>query len=1396
MLASDITSSARKAATVLTLLGLEVQELARTLPDAPEAAPDQDEYSKLTAKLTAHFDAKVNPTFERSQLHALARKAGESFGVFVSRLRIQADRCQYSAEQREAVVLECAVAHCADRHLQKKFFGKPALTLHEALDIATQEEQIRAQVDCLNSANSSVATCSSETVVNLLSPRRFSQTDDRALAGVTCRTCGQPTPASQPRGPSAGPQTQSAAPPRGPAQRLRASAAPACPRCRSRRHASKDCPFKQAECYSCHRIGHTRSACLSQRRDHGAHLITEETGAPDCSHDPPAEDQAYGINALADSSAPIAVDVDLNGAQVTMQVDTGASRSIISKAMFTSLWTSPPRLEPLSRPLRTYTGERVPVVGVASVKVDYQGQKATLPLIVADTTGPPLLGREWLREIRLDWKSLFNPDPLHSVSSPPAPEARELEAALQRDRAEFSDLFEPGMGRYNVRKVSIEIDPAVKPIFLKHRPPPFAQREEIEKELDRQVAEGILEPVKTSRWAAPVVPVKKANGSLRLCGSYDQTVNKASQLEKYPLPRVDELFAAMAGGKMFTKIDLREAYFQLELDNESKEALTINTHKGLFRPNRLGFGVKSAVSIFQREMETLLSGIPNVAVFLDDIAVTGPNPAAHRENVREVLRRLSSAGLRVNEEKSVWLASEVTYLGFCISADGIRTTPEKTKAVQDAPEPRNLSELKAYLGLLQYYARFLPGLATQAAPLYSLERKGAIWTWEAPQRAAFLKTKQMLVSAPVLTHYDHRKPLILTTDASSYGLGAVLSHPGNEQGDRPIAYASRTLSGAERNYSQLDKEALGVMFGVGKFHQYLYGRPFLIRTDHKPLLGLLSADKALPIAVSPRILRWRLLLAGYQYQFQFVAGQRIGNADGLSRLPLPVFPGSIPVPGDIANMLEDVSHAVDVAQIRASTSRDPVLSQVLRYLQSGWPPVPPAEEELMCYYSRRQELSLQDGCVLWGCRVVVPPPLRTQLIMVLHDGHPGMNQMKRLARSHIWWPQLDAMVEDCVRTCHQCQIHRGAQPEVPAQPWSFPQRPWQRVHVDFAGPVEGRQLLVVVDAYSKWCDVHICSTPSSAAAIEKLRISFSTHGLPVILVSDNGTAFASAEFQAFVKANRILHKFSPPLHPASNGQAEAVVKVVKSGLTQRSDGSLQTRLSRFLFKYRNTPHSTTGRTPAELLLGRPMRSTMDLVHPDLTAKIERHQQTWKDRSDQSACDRQFQVGEGVYVTAIPQSAQRWVPAVVISVTGQSCGVRLMDGRVFRRHRSHLRTRYAPAPTGGRPSSQCQTPAPAAAPLLPQSRVWLPSPAPAAPPLSAPPQPLGVASSPPLIESSAQPPTESLSPPVIEVPLPSPSRGGARGSSQFSSGRASEPEVAPGPLTRPQRTRRAPVRLDL
>lgn len=312
-------------------------------------------------------------------------------------------------------------------------------------------------------------------------------------------------------------------------------------------------------------------------------------------------------------------------------------------------------------------------------------------------------------------------------------------------------------------------------------------------------------------------------------------------------------------------------------------------------------------------------------------------------------------------------------------------------------------------------------------------------------------------------------------------------------------------------------------------------------------------------------------------------------------------------------------------------------------------------------------------------------------------------------------------------------------------------------------------------------------------------MSFSSHGLPVILVSDNGTAFTSAEFRAFARGNRILHKFSPPLHPASNGQAEALVKVVKSGIAQRSGGSLQTRLSRFRFKYLNTPHSTTGRTPAELMLGRPMRGILDLVHPDLSEKVERHQQAWKDRSDRRACDRQFRVGEEVYVTAIPQSQHRWLPATVISVEGQSCKIRLTDGRVFTRHRSHLRTRHAAAPADDLQSSRHLSPPSTVTRQLPPAMSW-PMAAAALPPL--PPAPPSPPSSPPDGPPRPLPMTRSPvhdpgSPVPPDAPAPSSPRSEVSCDPQQSFQQSPEVRLGTRQRTpRPQRSRRAPTRLIL
>jgi len=721
-------------------------------------------------------------------------------------------------------------------------------------------------------------------------------------------------------------------------------------------------------------------------------------------------------------------------------------------------------------------------------------------------------------------------------------------------------------------------------------------------------------------------------------------------VDQYPLPKPQDLFATLSRGKQFTTLDLSQAYLQLTLSENSQKFVVINTHKGLYKFKRLPFGVASAPAMFQKVMDSILQGIPGVRCYIDDIIVTGATEGEHLNNLEQVLQRLQNHGVRVKLSKCRFMKNTVEYLGLQVDAEGLHASSNKIKAVLDAPQPRNVKELRSFLGMMNYYRKFIPKLAMILKPLTSLLQHNTRWHWSVPCANAFEEAKKLLTVSPVLAHYDPSLPMRMAADASSHGVGAVISHTFPNGEEKPIAYASRTLSPTECNYAQIEKEALGLVFGIQKFHQYLYGRKFTLVTDHKPLTTIFGPKKGVPALAAARLQRWAIQLSAYNYDIEFRSTDKHANADGLSRLPLQ---GTFPEEGGeikVFQLHQIESLPVTAEDIKKALQADPVLRKVLQYTRQGWPALPP--KELKTFFSKRGEISIENQCLLWGIRVIIPTSLRPQILAELHRDHPGISKMKALARGHFWWPGLDGEVETLAKSCQACHEAKQAPPKAPLHPWSWPSKPWQRIHLDFAGPFMGKSFLLAIDAHSKWGEVYEMTSTTANKTIEVLRRMFAAFGLPQQIVTDNGPQFVSEEFAAFLKANGVRHSRCTPYHPASNGEAERFVRTFKEAIkASKYDGlSLSHRLQNFLLSYRTTPHSTTNVAPCELFLGRKVRTRLDLIKPDVSDRVLQSQAQQKSKHDQHARYRDMHIGQKVMVKNM-RAGPTWIPGEIIQQLG-------------------------------------------------------------------------------------------------------------------------------------------------
>jgi transposase InsO family protein len=1024
-----------------------------------------------------------------------------------------------------------------------------------------------------------------------------------------------------------------------------------CDTCGSTKHFRSTCKYRNFICNFCKKTGHLQRVCRKKTEEK---IITTKHITTiyklNCSNE--KKQSRYS------STIPLQV----NDRQITFELDTGTFNTIINMDDWYKIGSPPIHSSKLK--LKCYSGNTLKVKGKCNVKVQYKKQSYNLSMIIVYGKNPPLLGLQWIKIMQLDLNRIIHEqNSIHKIY---------VHSNLQTTLQKFKNVLNNQLGHCTKVQAHIQLKPDATPKFFKPRPLPFAYVDGVKEEIQRNVAAGVLERIDTSLWAAPIVPVKKPNGKIRICGDFKVTINPQILVDQHPIPSIEELLARLNNGQKFTKLDLSDAYLQVELDEHSKNLVIINTPLGLFRYNRMPFGIANAPAIFQRIIDQVIAGIPNCIAYLDDILLTGKNEEEHLRTLEMVLQRLSEFGFKCNPEKCLFFQDEVSYLGFIIDKNGKHPDPRRVDAIINMPAPKNVKELEAFIGKINYYGKFISNFSDKCKLLNHLRKKNIPWKWNPECQKAFNNLLQEISNTTTLVHFDAQLPLILATDASHYGIGAVIMHRYADGSERPIAYASKTLTAAERNYSQIEKEALSIIYGVKKFHQYLAGRSFELNTDHQPLLTIFNPTKGIPITTANRLQRWAIYLMGYNYNIRYKPTRFHANADALSRLPSGYDKSFIDNDAAQINFIQTQlaeQWPLKATEIASATTNDNTLHLVRQFTLTKWPSSFSRKKtpELIPYFNNRHSLSVVNGCVLKDTQVIIPTQLHSRVIRMLHRAHLGTIKMKQLARTSCWWPKMDKDILDITKSCKICAQLQPL-PQSQFKSWEEPKQVWSRLHMDFAGPIWNSKWLIIVDAKSKFPIVADMGNDTTAKnlcyALDQVIDWF---GPPETLVSDNGPPFNSYEMNQFYDKYGINHITTPPYHPASNGLAERFVRSFKEAMIkqqQMGQTNKFTALRNILRTYRWSPHTSTGSSPANMILQHSIRTEFDMMKP--REPIKPPQQI------------KYAIGQLVWTLKYQLNKRpQWEPAIITkNVSTMIYEIKLSNGQHYKRHQNQLRLRYS------------------------------------------------------------------------------------------------------------------------
>ena len=560
---------------------------------------------------------------------------------------------------------------------------------------------------------------------------------------------------------------------------------------------------------------------------------------------------------------------------------------------------------------------------------------------------------------------------------------------------------------------------------------------------------------------------------------------------------------------------------------------------------------------------------------------------SHDGNLRALLERCRKLNLTLNPQKIKLRLSQVPFMGHILTGNGIVPDPDKVRAIRDMPVPTDVKSLKRFLGMVTYLAKFLPNLSSLCEPLRQLERKDADWCWLPLHDESIQQIKARVCEAAVLKFYDVNQEVTVQSDASLTGLGATLL-----QGGQPVAFASKALTPAETRYAQIEKELLSVVFACERFDTYLYCKELVnVKTDHQPLESIFKKDLG---SAPQRLQRMLLRLQRYNLCVKYQKGSSMVMSDPLSR----AYVDNPPNQTEYCHELEEIALVDDLPiseeflqEFKGSTATDTDLQMLMTVVLEGWPDLQAAAPvEVKPYFHSRHEITIQNGLLFKDDRLIVPAVLRKKMVAKIHSSHLGIEGCLRRAREVFYWPRMNSELKDFILKCDICNSHKPEQPQEPLMPHEIPLRPWQKVGTDLF-QFEGRHYIITVDYYSSFFEVDKLETLDSTAVINKLKMHFSRHGIPEIVISDNGPQYAASEFSNFAKAWGFHSVKSSPHHPQSNGKAESAVKICKSIMKKAASNKFDPYLA--LLDLRNTP-TEIGSSPAQRLFGRRTRNMLPL----------------------------------------------------------------------------------------------------------------------------------------------------------------------------------------------------------